>query len=620
MRNLLKKIIAGTLLGAMLVSSLGSMKQVDAAQTTTTITDSNIYIIDSIDNVQYPKTTTSYVVRDTTSTQTFSINTSTAVKVYFSWDTNTVSKMTVWIATDYSGINVIGEKHSLNSPGQSLVTMLDSGTYYLCYSPTLAQKNDYAVVNYAILGEKVVTTESVVQSSKTKPNELRIATSSNTNLNYGFLSETSPIDYYTFGVSGSSDVNINFNFKAYEGISINYAILKIFNYETDALITSQKFNTSTAASNTLKIKLDKGVYYVTMSGATTATTLSVTIGSSKPDQSDDEEPEDTIRDPASPIGVTYVDFIQNFQYPETSKYTIVSGNVGVKSFNLIKPTVLKIYMTWDTQAFRSATVWLSRDAGGYDVIEAEKTLSKTTSYLFHLLDPGKYYINYKMIGVNKSVKSETGLCVIGQTVTTNEGLNYASSYKNPLTLTPNKTYRGFLSVTAPVDYYKFTLDEKSMVTFTYDFEQISNSNPGAMINIYNKNNVLLKKQNYSSTGADYNKIQLLLEKGTYYISMTGSETTTILKASTVSRTISVKKTNSTKKVNLSLTFDFDPTEIKVVKGYVYDDLVTDNLTWSKATTLNVKSYTVASNGYYTFRIKDANGNYFLKKIKITSIK
>ncbi len=620
MRNLLKKIIAGTLLGAMLVTSLGSIKQVDAAQTTTTITDSNISIIDSIDNVQYPKTTTAYVVRDTTSTQTFSINTSTAVKMYFSWDTNTVSKMTVWIATDYSGINVIGQKYSLNSPGQSLVTMLDSGTYYLCYSPTLAQKNDYAVVNYAILGEKVVTTESVAQSSKTKPNELRISTSSNTNLNYGFLSETSPIDYYTFGVSGSSDVNIDFNFKAYEGISLNYAILKIFNYETDALITSQKFNPSTAVSNTLKIKLDKGVYYVTMSGATTATTLSVTIGLSNVDQSEDEEPEDTIRDPASPIGVTYVDFIQNFQYPETSKYTIVSGTVGVKSFNLTKPTILKIYMTWDTQAFRSATVWLSRDAGGYDIIEAEKTLSKTTSYLFHLLDPGRYYINYKMIGVNNSVKSETGICVIGQTVTTNEGSNYASSYKNPLTLTPNKTYKGFLSVTAPVDYYKFTLDKKSMVTFTYDFEQISNTNPGAMINIYNKNNVLLKKQNYSSMGADYNKIQLLLEKGTYYISMTGAETTTILKASTVSRMISIKKTDLNKKVNLSLTFDFDPAEMKVVKGYVYDDLVTDNFTWSKATTLNVKSYTVSSNGYYSFRIKDVNGNYFLKRIKITTIK
>lgn len=619
MRNLLK-IITGTLLGVMLVTSLGSIKQVDAAQTTTTITDSNISIIDSIDNVQYPKTTTAYVVKDTTSTQAFSINTSTAVKMYFAWDTYTVSKMTVWIATDYSGINVIGQKYSLNSSGQSLVTMLDSGTYYLCYSPTLAQKNDYAVVNYAILGEKVVTTESVAQSSKTKPNELRISTSSNANLNYGFLSETSPIDYYMFGISGSSDVNIDFNFKAYEGIYLNYAILKIFNYETDALITSQKFNPSTASSNTLKIKLDKGVYYATMSGATTATTLSATIVSSNPDQSEGEEPEGTIRDPASPIGVTYVDFIRNFQYPETSKYTIVSQTVGVKSFNLTKPTILKIYMTWDTQAFRSATVWLSRDAGGYDIIEAEKTLTKTTSYLFHLLDPGKYYINYKMIGVNNSVKSETGICVIGQTVTTNEGLNYASSYKNPLTLTPNKTYKGFLSVTAPVDYYKFTLAEKSMVTFTYDFEQISNTNPGAMISIYNKNNVLLKKQNYSSMGADYNKIQLLLEKGTYYISMTGSETTTILKASTVSRTISIKKTNSNKKVNLSLTFDFDPAEIKVVKGYVYDDLITDNLTWSKGTTLNVKSYTVSSNGYYTFRIKDVNGNYFLKRIKVTTIK
>lgn len=617
MRNLFKKIISGILLGAILVTSTGFLKQVEAAETTTTIADSNITIVDSIDNVQYPKTNTSYAVKNTMSTQAFSINTSTALKMYFSWDTSMTSKMTVWISTDYSGINVIGQKYSLNSPGQSLVTMLDSGTYYLCYLPTLAQNNDYAAVNYAILGEKVFTTESVSRSSKTKPNELKISTSSNTNLNYGFLSETSPIDYYTFGVSESSDVTFDFNFKAYEGISLNSAILKVFNYETDALIASQKINPTTASSNNLNITLDKGGYYVTMSGATTATTLSAIIGS-QDDQTDDTD--GSVRDSASPIGVTYVDFIENFQYPETSKYTTVSGNVGVKSFTLTKPTILKIYMTWDTAAFRSATVWLSRDEGGYDIIEAEKTLSKTTSYLFHLLDPGKYYINYKMTGTSNSVKSETGICVIGQTATTNEGKNYASSYNNPLTLTPNKIYKGFLSVTAPVDYYKLTLDQKSMVTFTYDFAQINNGNPGATINIYNSNNVLLRKQNYSATGAEYNKIQLLLEKGMYYISMTGAETTTILKASTVSREISVKKTISNKKVKLSLSFAFSPAEMKVVKGYVYDDFVTDNLTWSKATTLTSKSYTVSSTGYYTFRIKDTNGNYFLKRVKVTTIK
>lgn len=617
MRNLLKKIILGVLFATMLVTGIGPIKEADAADTTA---DSNITIVDSIDNVQYPKTTTAYVSKNVTTTHMFSINTTTAVKMYFSWDTNMASKMTVWIAADYNGINVIGPKRTLNSPGQSLISMLDAGTYYLCYSASLAQKNDYANINYAILGEKVATTESVAQSSKTKPNELKITTSSNTNLNYGFLSETSPTDYYIFSILAASDVTFDFNFKVYEGISLSSATLKIFNYETDALITSQKFNSTSAAANNLKIDLKEGVYYATMSGATTSTSLSMTIGAYPNGPSNGDGQGIPGRDPASPIDITYVDFIENFQYPETSKYTIVQGTIGVKSFVLKKPTILKIYMTWDTAAFRSATVWLSRDASGYDIINAEKSLSKTTSYLFHLLDPGTYYINYKMTGTSNSSKSETGICVIGQKATTNEGTNFASSYNDPLTLTSNKIFKGFLSVTAPIDYYKFTLDERSMVKVIYDFTQLnSDSNTGAMISIYNSSNVLLKKQNYSSAGADRNTIQLLLEKGVYYMSMTGAETTTFLKVSTESRAISVKKTNSNKKVKLSLSFAFDPAEIKVVKGYVYDDFATDSDTWSRATLLKGKSYTVSNKGYYTFRVKDTNGNYYLNRVRITAI-
>lgn len=617
MKILIKKIISGALLGAVLAAVMGPVKPVKAEKTTI---DSNITIVDSIDNIQYPQTASSVAAKDITATHLFSVNTSTAVKIYFSWDTNAASRMTVWIAADYNGINIIGQKHTLSSPGQSLTVMLDSGTYYLCYSAAMAQKNDYATIYYAILGEKVVTTESEARSSKARPNELKISTSSNKNLNYGFLSETSPIDYYIFNLSASSEVTFDFNFRAYEGISLNSAILKIFDYETDALIASQKFNPYTASSNNLKIKLDKGAYYATMSGATTSTTLSVTVDSS-PAGYQNGSTQGVPRDPATPIDVTYVDYIENYQYPETDKYTTVSGVVGVKSFKLTKPTIIKIYMTWDTTAFRSATVWLSRDAGGYDIIEGEKTLSKTTSYLFHLLDPGRYYINYKMAGTSNSVKSETGICVIGQKTATNEGTNYASSYSNPLTLTPNKIYKGFLSVTAPVDYYKFTLDEKSMVTFIYDFAQLdNNSNSQAKISIYNSNNVLIKKQNYSSSGADYNRIQLLLDKGTYYVSMTGAETTTILKASTESRAISVKKTSSKKKVKLTLSFEFDPAEIKVVKGYVYDDFAADYSTWSKAAVIKSKSYTVSSNGYYTFRVKDTSGNYFIKRVNVTTIK
>ena len=618
MRIVLKKIILGTLLGAMLLASIRPEQHVKAA---VNAVDSNITIVDSIENVQYPNTTTSFVTKDTTTTQVFSVKTTTAVKLYFSWDTNEASRLTVWLASDFSGINVIGQKYSLNSASQSLVTMLDPGTYYLCYSSSVLNKSSFATVNYSILGEKVVTTETVAQSSKNKPNELRLSTSSNEILNYGFLSETSPNDYYLFSVPSKSDVVFDFNFKAYEGISLNFAILKIFRYDTDALVASQKFNPSTASLNNLTVKLEEGAYYATMSGATTSTSLSAKIGYSHLGVIEGNGSDEAKRNPSSPIEVTYVDYIVNYQYPETNKYTIVSDTVGVKSFTLTKPTIVKVYMTWDTSAFRSATVWLSRDSGGYDIIEEEKPLARTTSYLFHLLDPGKYYINYKMSGTSSSVKSETGICVIGEMVATNEGKNYASSYKNPLTLTPNKTYTGFLSVTAPVDYYKFTLDEKSMVTFFYDFAQLNNSsNSGATINIYDKNNVLLKKQNYSSSGADHNNVQLLLDKGTYYISMTGAETTTVLKANTVSREISVKRTDSSKKAKLSLSFAFDPAEMKVVKGYIYDDFITNNTTWSKATTLNSKSYTVSKTGYYTFRIKDTHGNYFLRRVNVTNIK
>jgi len=620
MRNFVFKVINTVLVAVFLISSILSVSPVKIASAETTISDRRIEIVDNIENVQIPKTTTVFVTKESTNTQYFSISGPTAVKVYFSWDTDFVTRMTVWISTDYSGMNIIGNKQYLTSPGQSFITMLDAGTYYLCYDASFTSKTDYAFANYAIIGERITTTETVPQSSKSKPNELRLSTSTNRNINYGFLSVTAPIDYYIFSVDTSSEVTFEFNFKEYNGISLNNAVIKVFNYETEAMLGSQKFNYTMPSANNLKINLEKGIYYVTLSGATTATTLSVTIKPIQNEQKDDSS--EAIRDKATPIHVTYVDYIDNYQYPETDKFTTVSGIIGVKSFTLTKPTIIKVYMTWDTTAFRSATIWLSQDESGYDIIEAEKTLSKTTSYLFHLLDPGTYYINYKMTGTSNSAKSKTGICLLGQKVSTNEGTNYASSYENPITLTQNKTYKGFLSVTAPVDYYKLTLDEKSMVTFTYDFAQLNgNSNSNATIRIFNKNNVLLKKQGYASDGADRNKLQMLLDKGTYYISMTGAETTTILKASTEPRTISAKKTIvKNKKVKISLSFAFNPAEIKVIKGYVYDEFINDSITWSKATTLNGKSYTVSETGYYTFRVKDVYGNYFLKRVNVTSIK
>jgi len=620
MRNFVFKVINTVLVAVFLISSILSVSPVKIASAETTISDRRIEIVDNIENVQIPKTTTVFVTKESTNTQYFSISGPTAVKVYFSWDTDFVTRMTVWISTDYSGMNIIGNKQYLTSPGQSFITMLDAGTYYLCYDASFTSKTDYAFANYAIIGERITTTETVPQSSKSKPNELRLSTSTNRNINYGFLSVTAPIDYYIFSVDTSSEVTFEFNFKEYNGISLNNAVIKVFNYETEAMLGSQKFNYTMPSANNLKINLEKGIYYVTLSGATTATTLSVTIKPIQNEQKDDSS--EAIRDKATPIHVTYVDYIDNYQYPETDKFTTVSGIIGVKSFTLTKPTIIKVCMTWDTTAFRSATIWLSQDESGYDIIEAEKTLSKTTSYLFHLLDPGTYYINYKMTGTSNSAKSKTGICLLGQKVSTNEGTNYASSYENPITLTQNKTYKGFLSVTAPVDYYKLTLDEKSMVTFTYDFAQLNgNSNSNATIRIFNKNNVLLKKQGYASDGADRNKLQMLLDKGTYYISMTGAETTTILKASTEPRTISAKKTIvKNKKVKISLSFAFNPAEIKVIKGYVYDEFINDSITWSKATTLNGKSYTVSETGYYTFRVKDVYGNYFLKRVNVTSIK
>lgn len=616
MRKITKKIILSLLIGVMLITPTATPLKAEAA---TIYYDTNVTIVDSIDNVQYPKTETEYAFEDYVSSQYFSVSSQTVLKAYFSWDPNEVAKATVWFATDRDGVNVIGTKTSLTTPGQSIVTALDTGSYYLCYSIDSRLSDEYGAVNFALLGEKVATTETEISSSKAKPNILLLSTPLSKNINRGFLGATSPTDYYLFSTTEETNITFEYNFREYNGLDVKKATIKIYDYETDAIVASKTFSPSKANSNTLDISVPKGTYYITMSGATTSTTLTATITSTESSIAAGTTPGAGDREKVEPIEVTYVDYIDNYQYPETSKYTTVSGLVGVKSFELKKPTIIKIYMTWDTSVFKSANVWISRDESGYDIIKEESKLAKTTSYAYHLLDPGVYYINYEMSGTD--TKANAGICVLGEVVNTSEGSNYASSYKKPITLTLNKTYKGFLSATAPVDYYKLTLDEKSMVTFTFDFTQLNgNKNSGAKITIYNSNNTMLKSQTYSPTDSSKNTISMLLSKGTYYISMTGAETSTILKAGTTSRTIGVNKTTSNDKVTISLNCSFNPTEVKVVYGYIYNDLTTDNNTWSKATTVEGLTYKATKNGYYTFRIKDAYGNYLLKRVNISSIR
>ncbi len=329
--------------------------------------------------------------------------------------------------------------------------------------------------------------------------------------------------------------------------------------------------------------------------------------------------------------VNYVSSIDNVLYPSTSQFYTLIGSRGVAAFSIQEPTVIKGYLNWDTTLSNQATIWFSRDQSGIDLIDTTKSLNQKDNYKTVFLDPGTYYINYQMgnAAVNNSEELSSirvGICVLGQLANSTEDI-YASSYEFPNRLTLDKTQKGFLSTTSPVDYYQFQIRERSMVNVIFDFTSFADMSLGnASVSLRNVDNQLIKSQNYSSAGISANNFRVMLDKGTYYLEMKGATTTTTLNVSGISYIVKEKLSPSSDtkgKVKVNLTIPYDYSQILLVKGKISKGDIEAwnvwNTTYDTCSQLTGTSFLVNENATYTLRIRDTYGNLNLHYVKVANI-
>lgn len=335
--------------------------------------------------------------------------------------------------------------------------------------------------------------------------------------------------------------------------------------------------------------------------------------------------------PDTEMPITYTSSIDNMQYPATSQFIAITGISGVGKVVIKEPTIIKAYMNWDTTQVNNSIIWFSRDIKGIDIVGAQATLTSNKNYQLILLDKGTYYFNYSLKAANSSgyiyTYTTVGACLVGQVANSTEKI-YDSSKEHPNIVKFNKVETGFLSVTAPIDYYRFDLTEKSIITVNFNFLDLKDINLyGSTCTLKNSLDANIIDKPYNSQGAEYNTFTKILEPGSYYITMKGSTTVTSLevkKTSYVIKSIRNRWAFTKGNVEVSLDVPFEYKEILVTKGTVPASKTNDYYTWStyqsettKALTDN--TYIVKENGTYTFRILDYLGNYSLYSVTVTNI-
>lgn len=335
--------------------------------------------------------------------------------------------------------------------------------------------------------------------------------------------------------------------------------------------------------------------------------------------------------PNKEMPITYTSSVDNLQYPATNQFTAFTGISGVGKVIIKEPTVIKAYLNWNSTEVNSPVIWFSRDVNGIDSVGTQVTLTSSKNYQVILLDAGTYYFNYSLKANDDDdtyLATTVGVCLVGQIGNSTEKF-YESSKNYPNYVDFNKVETGFLSITAPIDYYRFTLTEESIITVNFNFTELKDMNlNGSTCTLKNSMDANIVEQTYNSRGAEYNTFTKILEPGVYYITMKGSTTITSLEVkktpyvvtSTKSNTIYYTKDN----VKITLKVPFEYKEILVTKGSIPKSQIMDYTTWSTyyndtTKVLSGKSYTATANGTYTFRICDYLGNYSLYSVKVSNI-
>lgn len=221
--------------------------------------------VKDIGNVPYPSTTNLYFFGENyRNFSKFSIEDPGEVKAYFRWGAAVKGEGTVWFSRDSYGYDVVGDVLTLGRNVNSLTAFLDAGTYYI----NCAWDKEPYEVGAALLYENSKTEEKVDVSSFEKSNIIGMD-----RLTRGFLTHTSPYDYYVFSLEEKALLNVEFSFEK-ENMTSNSAegICTIYN-DSQVEVADGKYQRRSQGVESLDVLLEPGTYYIRITGAYGVTTL-----------------------------------------------------------------------------------------------------------------------------------------------------------------------------------------------------------------------------------------------------------------------------------------------------------------------------------------------------------
>ncbi len=332
------------------------------------------------------------------------------------------------------------------------------------------------------------------------------------------------LNYYEFTLSEQGIVYINFSHKNLFKTD-EYWVATIYNSDA-SFISSFSFYGTDTNIDTYKIGLDRGTYYLRITGGDFRYDYShrfdtcdykFALRFSSSNYTEKENGNESFENAASvSVNKQYQGSINRNTDNDYFKFTISENGLIYINFqhqNLLDNQeywIAELYDT-NTQEISSWSFW-----GTDTSINACKIgLSSGTYYLriiggdfrydySHRFDTCDYKFQVKFFETNYSEKE----------------LN--DDFKNATTIKLNKSYTGTINDSRDNDYYRITLSKKMTITLTFANKKVVDNNEYYVFKVYdNSTNELSSTPIYGAKSTT--KINMTLATGTYYIRIIGGD-------------------------------------------------------------------------------------------------
>lgn len=328
-----------------------------------------------------------------------------------------------------------------------------------------------------------------------------------------------------------------------------------------------------------------------------------------------------------------IEYMENNQYPSTASTNMCymfNEEHGVGSFTVDTPSAIRAYYTWDTSNTGitiSGRSWFSWDVDGRYILGNKWTLNAPSASSYVYVDPGTYYLNQQFTIKSGNVASSEyiGITVLIEPIRSSEKV-YSSSQASPNAIAVNSEEYGFLSTTAPNDWYLFNIKEYGRVSISfYFYEKGGNTVKSGVCQLLNDKGQQFGtyKRTFNTNDYSQNVITAYLEPGSYYITMSGCTGPTYLKVGYTSYGITISGIPTgitTKDATIKVSTGIDASEVLIINRKVAESEKASNTAWTGSTNItDTMSYACSANGDYTVRVRDRSNNLYIKSFTVKGI-